>query len=192
MLRNKIGPVFNARNVVFLGGLFFFFFLKNPLLSAGRMIFKNKNKKQKKMDQLLTLEKAKIGPAFNSTAYIYIYFVLILVMLLNGKHVCVSCRPPYSSRPWVLARLFSVGSRSRRLCACFWDIFGSSQGKIRENSRNALYHSLRICPYPLPYPVPEILESNQQTRVYPYPLLGAGSARPNAKWARQTQKTLYF
>ena len=26
------------------------------------------------MDQFLTLEKAKIGPVFNSTAYIYIYF----------------------------------------------------------------------------------------------------------------------
>ena len=25
------------------------------------------------MDQFLTLEKAKIGPVFNSTAYIYIY-----------------------------------------------------------------------------------------------------------------------
>ena len=31
----------------------------------------------------------------------------------------------------------------------------------------------------------------QQTRVCPYPL-GAGSARPNQKWALQTQKSLYF
>ena len=72
MLRNKIGPVFNARN-----GSFFFvflFFLKNPLLSAGRMRFlKTKKQNKKKLDQFLTLEKAKIGPVFNSTAYIYIY-----------------------------------------------------------------------------------------------------------------------
>ena len=46
MLRNKIGPVFNARNVVFF--LFLSsFFLKIPLLSAGRMRF-SKTKKQKK------------------------------------------------------------------------------------------------------------------------------------------------
>ena len=67
MLRNKIGPVFNARDVVFC--FFFLLFLKNPLLSAGRMrFFKNKKQKNKKMDQFLTLEKAKIGPVFNSTA----------------------------------------------------------------------------------------------------------------------------
>ena len=74
MLRNKIGPVFNARNGSFFFG-FFWLFLKNPLLSAGRMrFFKNtKKKNKKKMDQFLTLEKAKIGPVFNSTAYIYIY-----------------------------------------------------------------------------------------------------------------------
>ena len=47
MLRNKIGPVFNARNVVFFLFVFLLFFLKNPLLSAGRMRF-SKTKKQKK------------------------------------------------------------------------------------------------------------------------------------------------
>ena len=73
MLRNKIGPVFNARNVVFFVN--FSFFLKNPLLSAGRMRFP-KTKKTKKLDQFLTLEKAKIGPVFNSTAYIYIYIYI--------------------------------------------------------------------------------------------------------------------
>ena len=46
MLRNKIGPVFNARNVVFFWFLFLLF-LKNPLLSAGRMRF-SKTKKKKK------------------------------------------------------------------------------------------------------------------------------------------------
>ena len=28
------------------------------------------------MDQFLTLEKAKIGPVFNSTAYIYVYIYM--------------------------------------------------------------------------------------------------------------------
>ena len=56
MLRDKIGPVFNARNVVFFV-FFFFFFLKNPLLSAGRMRF-SRTKKQKK--------NKKIAPVFNA------------------------------------------------------------------------------------------------------------------------------
>ena len=66
MLRNKIGPVFNARNVVFL----FIFFEKSSSFCRENEILKNK--KTKKLDQLLTLEKAKIGPVFNSTAYIYV------------------------------------------------------------------------------------------------------------------------
>ena len=45
MLRNKIGPVVNAKNVVFF--VCFLLFLKNPLLSAGRMRF-SKTKKKKK------------------------------------------------------------------------------------------------------------------------------------------------
>ena len=55
MLRNQIGPVLNARNVVFFL-VSFSFFLKNPLLSAGRMRF-SKTKKQK---------HNKIGPGFNT------------------------------------------------------------------------------------------------------------------------------
>ena len=57
--------------------LFFAFFFKNPLLSAGRMRFlKIKiKKKTKKMDQFLTYKKGNLGPAFNFTAYIYIYAV---------------------------------------------------------------------------------------------------------------------
>ena len=74
MLRNIIGPVFNFRNCAFFVGFCLFF--KNPLLSAGRMSFskiKKNKKKQKKMDQSLTLKRAKIGPVFN---YIYIYIYL--------------------------------------------------------------------------------------------------------------------
>ena len=73
MLRNKIGPVFNARNGSFF--VYFSSFLKNPLLSAGRTRFSKtkKQKKQKRIDQSLTLKKAKLGPVFNSTAHIYIY-----------------------------------------------------------------------------------------------------------------------
>ena len=61
--------------------VFFAFFFKNPLLSAGRMRFlkiKKKNKKKqkktkKKLDQFLTYKKGNLGPVFNSTAYIYMY-----------------------------------------------------------------------------------------------------------------------
>ena len=55
-----------------MGLLFLFIFLKNLLLSTGRTRF-SKTKKQNKnnLDQFLTLENAKIGPVFNSTAYIY-------------------------------------------------------------------------------------------------------------------------
>ena len=55
-------------------GLFLFIFHlcfeKSSSFCRENEIFKNK---KKKMDQFLTLEKAKIGPAFSSTAYIYIY-----------------------------------------------------------------------------------------------------------------------
>ena len=43
MLRNKIGPVFNARNVVFFD-LFFFFFEKSSSFCREKEIFKNKKK----------------------------------------------------------------------------------------------------------------------------------------------------
>ena len=72
MLRNKIGPVFNARNGSFFFGFFLAFFEKSSSFCRENEIFKNtKKEKQKKLDQFLTLEKAKIGPVFNSTAYIY-------------------------------------------------------------------------------------------------------------------------
>ena len=50
------------------------FFWKILFFLQGEWDFQKqkKQKKTKKMDQFLTLEKAKIGPVFNSTAYIYI------------------------------------------------------------------------------------------------------------------------
>ena len=79
MLRNKIGPVFNARNGSFFLGFFFAFFEKSSSFCRENEIFKNKKRQnKKKLDQFLTLEKAKIGPVFNSTAYIYIYAVELL------------------------------------------------------------------------------------------------------------------
>ena len=52
--------------------LFLFFFSKNPLLSAGKLIFlKIKSKQKQKMDRFLTYKKAKIGPIFNFTASVY-------------------------------------------------------------------------------------------------------------------------
>ena len=58
MLRNKIGPVFNARNGVFV---LFLFFEKSSSFCRENEIFKNKKteKKTKKLDQFLTLEKGK-------------------------------------------------------------------------------------------------------------------------------------
>ena len=69
MLRNIIGPVFNFRNCVFL--LFLLVFQKIFFFLQGEWDFQNK--KKQKMDQFLTLKRAKIGPVFNFTAYIYIY-----------------------------------------------------------------------------------------------------------------------
>ena len=76
MLRNIIGPLFNFKNCVFV--VFLGLFFKIPLLSAGRTRFlKTKNtKKTKTLDHFLTLKRAKIGPLFNFTAYIYIFVLL--------------------------------------------------------------------------------------------------------------------
>ena len=51
MLRNKIGPVFNATNGSF--------FLKNPHFSAGRTRFSKKNKKTTKYGQIFNTKKGK-------------------------------------------------------------------------------------------------------------------------------------
>ena len=54
----------------------FLFFEKSSSFCRENEIYKNKkNKKKQKLGPVLTLEKAKIGPVFNSTAHIYIYAV---------------------------------------------------------------------------------------------------------------------
>ena len=77
MLRNKIGPSFDAKKVFFFS-FFWLVFLKNLILPAERRGFlKNKKrKKREKLDQVLTQKKAIFGPSFDSTAYIYIYIKL--------------------------------------------------------------------------------------------------------------------
>ena len=64
MLRNKIGPVFNARNGSFVF-VYFLFFLKNPLLSAGRTRFsKTKTKKTKTWTSFFNTGKGKNWTSF--------------------------------------------------------------------------------------------------------------------------------
>ena len=73
MLRNKNGPVLNARNGSFVFVYFCLFLEKASSFCRENEIFKNKKtKKRKNLDQFSTLEKAKIGPVFNSTTHIYI------------------------------------------------------------------------------------------------------------------------
>ena len=58
---------------------FFVFFEKSSSFCRENEIFKNKKRQnKKKLDQFLTLEKAKIGPVFNSTAHICISLSLSL------------------------------------------------------------------------------------------------------------------
>ena len=60
-----------------------FFFEKSSSFCRENEIFKNK--KTKRLDQFLTLEKAKIGPAFNSTIYIYIYVCVCCGFIIWSK-----------------------------------------------------------------------------------------------------------
>ena len=88
MLRNIIGPLFNFKNCVFFV-VFLGLFFKHPLLSAGRTRFlkTKKHKENKKLDHFLTLKRAKIGPLFNFTAYIYIYiyfYIFCLAVCFEG------------------------------------------------------------------------------------------------------------
>ena len=66
---------FNTRigSCFFLFFFVFLFFVENSLLSAGRArVSKTKNhKKTNNLDQSFNTGKANIGPAFNSTTYIY-------------------------------------------------------------------------------------------------------------------------
>ena len=56
MLRNKIGPVFNARNGSLFFGFFFVFFWKILFFLQGEWDFKKQKKNKTK----------KIGPVFNT------------------------------------------------------------------------------------------------------------------------------
>ena len=59
--------------------VFLLVFQKSSSFCRENEIFENKKrKKEKKLDQFLTYKKGNLGPAFNSTAYIYIYAVRLL------------------------------------------------------------------------------------------------------------------
>ena len=75
MLRNIIGPLFNFKNCIFFVVFFGFVFHKSSSFCRENEIFENKKSKKnkKKMDHFLTLKRAKTGPLFNFTAYIYVY-----------------------------------------------------------------------------------------------------------------------
>ena len=57
---------------------FFFFFWEILFFLQGEWDFQKHKTKKQKNGPVLTLEKANIGPVFNSTAYIYIYAVRLL------------------------------------------------------------------------------------------------------------------
>ena len=71
MLRNKIGPTFDAKKCFFP---FLLVFLKNLIFPAERRGFlKIKTRKNREnLDQVLTQKKAIFGPSFDATAYICI------------------------------------------------------------------------------------------------------------------------
>ena len=81
MLRNIIGPAFNTR----IGSFFFLFcFWKILFFLQGERDFrKQKTKKTKNLDQFLTLDKAKIGPVFSSTANISLSLSISLSVSLS-------------------------------------------------------------------------------------------------------------
>ena len=70
MLRNIIGPLFLTLKRLCFFVFFFGLFFKNPL-QGERVFRKQKQRKTKQLDHFLTLKRAKIGPLFNFTAYIY-------------------------------------------------------------------------------------------------------------------------
>ena len=83
MLRNKIGPVFNARNVVFFVLFFFFFFEKSSSFCRENEIFENKkNKKNKRIGPVFNTRKKQTLDQFLTLQHIYIYLSFIVVWVL--------------------------------------------------------------------------------------------------------------
>ena len=83
MLRNIIGPLFNFKDCVFCC-FFWPVFQKSSSFCRENEISENKqNKNNKQRDHFLTLKRAKIGPLFNFTAYIYIH-----ILILESSTVC--------------------------------------------------------------------------------------------------------
>ena len=84
MLRNIIGPVFNFRNCVVFVAFLLVFQKSSSFCRENEKNKTNKKTKQtnKKMDQILTLKRAKIGPVFNFTAHIYIYMHMYMYMYM--------------------------------------------------------------------------------------------------------------
>ena len=84
MLRNISGPLFNFKMCVLLL-LFWLVFQTSSSFCRENEIF------EKKMDHFLTLKRAKIGPLFTITAYIYIY-IFFFVDLFRCVYVCCYAR----------------------------------------------------------------------------------------------------
>ena len=98
MLRNIIRPSFDSKKRYCLS----FFLLKSHSSCRKKKIFERKKNKEENLDQVLTPQKAIIGPSFDSTAsaYIYMYMyrhtfslrifgpVLTLIMMLNFRSGC--------------------------------------------------------------------------------------------------------
>ena len=78
MLRNKIGPSFDLKMVVFF--LLVLFLWKSHSHCRKKKIIKKNTKNKEELDQVLT-QKSYFWTKFDSTVYIYIY---VAVVLLSG------------------------------------------------------------------------------------------------------------
>ena len=123
MLRNIIGPLFNFKNCVFFCCFFGLVFQKSSSFCRENEIFENKkHKENKNLDHFLTLKRAKIGPAFNFTAYIYIYIYIALLSVLcvraRQRHPRASTRShpecTTASQPQSLAISWIAGEIARK------------------------------------------------------------------------------
>ena len=83
MLRNKIGPSFDAKKVFFFLSFFWLVFLKSHSPCRKKRIFEEK-KKKRKIGPSFDSKKAIFGPSFDSTIYIYI--------LLSAKRRAYFCK----------------------------------------------------------------------------------------------------